>query len=229
LSRIWGGAYTEQIYEGSRPVAGYVVLDASVLKNKTANSWATWKENTPFIGSPAFKLNATIEEVSQDNRKQAIQYILLHELGHVISIGEGFNPDWNASPNELETKTSNTFFQLSWAISKDSDRYASIFDRSFPQRKDVVYYFGAKLPAAQMRDTYEALERTNFATLYAATNPHDDFAEAFVSYVHTVLMGKPFEISIYNDGKISKVYKSCWTQERCAAKRKMLEHLLSLN
>jgi hypothetical protein len=226
---LGGSAYTEQIYEDSRPVAGYIVLDASVLKNRTANGWATWKENTPFIGSPDFKLNAIIEEASRDNRKQAIQYILLHELGHVLSVGGGFNPDWNTPPNELKTETSYPYFQLSWAVSKDSSQYVTIFDQSFPQRKNVVYYFGAKLPAAQMRDTYEALERTNFATLYAATNPHDDFAEAFVSYVHTVLMGKPFEISIYNDGKISKVYKSCWAEERCAAKRKMLEHLLNLD
>jgi molybdopterin-binding protein len=60
----------------------------------------------------------------------------------------------------------------------------------------VVYYFGAKLPAGQMVATYESLERTNFVTLYAATHPADDFAEAFASYVHGVLMGRPWEISI---------------------------------
>lgn len=78
-----------------------------------------------------------------------------------------------------------------------------------------------------MVHTYEALEHTNFATLYAATNPHDDFAESFVTYVHTVLMGKPFEITLSSSGKITKVYKSCWAEERCAAKRKILEHLLN--
>ena len=225
---LGGSGFTEQIYEGSKPVAGFIVLDASVLQSRIANSWATWKENTPFRGSPDFKLNATIEEASQDNRKQAIQYILLHELGHVLSIGGGFNPNWDTPPNELTTPTGYPYFQLSWVISKDTNRYVTVFDQSFPQRKDVVYYFGARLPAAEMGDTYEALERTNFSTLYAVTNPNDDFAEAFVSYVHTVLMGKPFEITIYTGGKISKVYKSCWTEERCAAKRKILEHLLNL-
>lgn len=226
---LGGSGFTELIYDASKPAAGYIVLDASVLQSRTANSWATWKENSPFIANPNFKLNATIEEASQDNRKQAIQYILLHELGHVLSIDAGLIPNWNIDPKDINATASYPFFQMSWKISKDSNSYVTVFDKSFPQRKDVAYYFGARLPAAEMVKTYEALERTNFATLYAVTNPHDDFAETFVSYVHTVLMGKPFEITISSGGKIVKVYKSCWAEKRCAAKRKILEHLLNLD
>jgi hypothetical protein len=225
---LGGSGFTEQIRDASKPVAGYVVLDASVLQSRTANDWATWKENSPFNASPDFKLNATIEEASQDNRKQAIQYILLHELGHVLAIEAGINPNWNTDPKDIITTASYPFFNLSWLISKADNRYLTVFDQRFPQRKNVVYYFGAKLPAKEMIHTYEALERTNFATLYAATNPHDDFAEAFVSYVHTVLMGKPFEVTLSKGGKIEKVYKSCWAEERCAAKRKVLERFLNL-
>lgn len=224
---LGGSGFTDQIYGTSKPVAGYIVLDASVLQNNTANSWATWKENSPFIGSSDFKLNATIEEALQDNRKQAIQYILLHELGHVLAIDAGINPNWNTDPKDIDTTASYPFLHLSWKFSKDTNRYLSIFDQSFPQREDVVYFFGAKLPAARMVDTYEALGRTNFATLYAVKNPHDDFAEAFVTYVHTVLMGKPFEITLSSGGKIAKVYKSCWAEERCAAKKKILERFLN--
>lgn len=224
---LGGSGFTEQIYAASKPVAGYIVLDASVLQNNTANSWATWKENSPFKENPDFKLNATIEEASQDNRKQAIQYILLHELGHVLAIDAGINPNWNTDPKDIDTTASYPFLHLSWKFSKDTNRYLSIFDQSFPQREDVVYFFGAKLPAARMVDTYEALGRTNFATLYAVKNPHDDFAEAFVTYVHTVLMGKPFEITLSSGGKIAKVYKPCWAEERCAAKKKILERFLN--
>jgi len=224
---LGGSGFTEQIYAASKPVAGYIVLDVSVLQNRTANNWATWKENSPFMASPDFKLNAIIEEASQDNRKQAIQYILLHELGHVLDIDGNINPNWNTAPKDANTIANYPFFHLSWKISKDNNRYETVFDQSFPQRKDVVYYFGAKLPATEMGHVYETLEHTNFTTLYAAKNPHDDFAEAFVTYVHTVLMGKPFEITLSSGGKISKVYKSCWTEERCAAKRKILEHLLN--
>lgn len=223
---LGGSGFTDQIYDAAKPVAGYIVLDAAVLMSRTANSWASWKENSPFMASPHFKLNVVIEEASQDSRKQAIQYILLHELAHVISIDAGITPNWNTDPKNDKTTGSYPFVNLSWELSRDTNRYVSVFDQSFPQRKDVVYFFGATLPAAEMRHTYEALERTSFPTLYAAKNPYDDFAESFVTYVHTVLMGKPFEITLSADERISKVYKACWTEERCAAKRKILEHLL---
>ena len=129
------------------------------------------------------------------------------------------------SPKEIKSIADYPFAQLSWAI--DGDRYVTKFDASFPQRKDIVYYLGAKLQADQMVATYDSLERTNFPTLYAATSPGDDFAEAFASYVHTVLMKKPYEIRIYRDGTIAKTVASCWEQMRCAEKRKLLERILA--
>ena len=225
---LGGTGYTDEIFDAhSNPVAGFVVLDMSVL-DKAANAWATWKENTPFKAQPGFRLTAAIESKEQDSRKNAIQYILLHELGHVVSINEKIHPSWNVEPKDVSSPADYPFFSLSWTISRADNRYLTIFDDTFPQRGDVVYYLGAKLPAAQMVDTYDNLARTNFATLYSVTKPGDDFAEAFASYVHTVLMKKPFEIRIYAKGRIARVYRSCWAQQRCAAKRRILEDFLKI-
>jgi len=224
-----GTGYTDEIVDAdSKAVAGFVLLDSALLGGLTANAWATWKENTPFQPQSAFKLVAEIEEKPQDNRKNAIQYILLHELGHVLSIGQKIHPPWTTEPRDVDSADGYPYFLLSWSSVKDENRYATKFDRSFAQRRDVVYYFGAKLPAAQMLDVYGKLESTNFPTLYAATQPGDDWAEAFASYVHTVLMNKPFEIRIYRDGALAKTYRSCWSQARCAEKRKILERFLGM-
>ena len=91
---------------------------------------------------------------------------------------------------------------------------------------EAVKRFGAKPPASEMILAYERLEATNFSTLYAVTQPGDDFAEAFASYVHTVMMKEPFEICILRDGKLAKTYGSCWALERWAAKRRILERFL---
>lgn len=206
--------------------AGFVVLDSAVLSGHKANAWATWKENTPFKPQAGFELVAQIEGGADDNRKNAIQYILLHELGHVLSIGEKIHPPWTIDTKDVQETGEFPYFSLSWAPPEGSDSYASLFDGGFPQRKDVRYYFGAKLSAAQMVDTYDKLESTDFSTLYAATHPGDDWAEAFVTYVHTVMMNKPFAIRIFRDGKLVKEYKSCWTEVRCAEKRKILERFL---
>lgn len=203
--------------------AGYIVLDMDVLTPLTANGWASWKENTPFRLDPKFRLEARIASDSQNNRKNAVQYILLHEIAHVLSIGEKFHPPWDAKPQSL---TAYEFARLSWDIELPKQSYISHFDTRFTLRKEVVYYLGARLPASQMRTVYDQLESTNFATLYAATNPGDDFAESFVSYVNAVLLERPNEINIYEEGRLIKTYPSCWQHVRCASKRSVLELLL---
>lgn len=228
IDDIGGTGFTDEILDADKnPVAGFVVLDPAVLSARRANAWAAWKENTPFDARPGIKLTATLETERENNRKNAIQYILLHEFGHVVSIGGNLHPSWTIDPQDVPTTVNYPFFSLSWMVSHVDDKYVTRFDDVFPQRRNVVYYFGAKLGAEEMVKTYTNLEKTNFPTLYAATNPGDDFAEAFASYVHTVLMHKPFGIRIYAEGELKKTYASCWKQARCAEKEKILETLLT--
>lgn len=223
---LGGTGFTDYVQGGwLSSDTGFIVLDVDVLARQTANAWATWKENTPFAPDASYKLEAQIEIAAGDNRKNAIQYILLHELGHIISIGEKIHPRWDGPPSSVD---GFAFAMLSWRLPSDATQYQSIFDRQFSLRQKVVYYFGAQLKASQMRETYGQFANTNFPTLYAATRPGDDFAESFVSYVHTVLQERPWEIRIYGDGKLEKTYKSCWEEKRCAEKRKLLEGILAV-
>jgi hypothetical protein len=229
VSDLGGTGYTDYAKGGwfGRD-AGFVVLDVDVLAGQTANAWATWKENTPFMPDPAFRLEAIIEEPAADNRKNAIQYILLHELGHILSIGETVHPNWDREPNADLNLDRYAFADLSWRIVPEKNRYASRFDKVFVQRTDVVYYFGAKLAASTMRPVYEQLENTNFPTLYAATRPGDDFAESFASYVHTVIMRRPWQIRIHEQGTLVRTFGTCWLEQRCAPKRRLLEDFLGI-
>lgn len=221
---LGGTGYTDYIRGAAAGQdAGFAVFDLDVLASRSANAWATWKENTPFKADSRFRLVADIEAKGQDNRKNAIQYILLHEFGHILSINEKLHPRWDQPPSAPD---GYPFAQLSWEVVKETKRYGSLFEKDFPLRKDVVYYFGSKLDGDQMINVYDQLERTNFPTLYAATGPGDDFAESFVSYVHTVLLRRPLLIRLYRDGKPAKTYESCWEDKRCAAKRRILEQVL---
>jgi hypothetical protein len=228
VDSLGGSGYTDTVLDAQgRPVAGMIVLDASVLKHHTANGWATWKENTPFKRDGRFKLEARIEQEADNNRKNAIQYILLHELGHVLSIGGNIHPSWNGEPKGVGPVAQYGFFNLSWKIDAQANKYVTHFDGEFAQRRNVAYYFGAKLGADEMAPTYAALARTNFPSLYAATHPADDFAEAFASYVHVVLMRRPWQVTISRGGEVLRVADSCWEEPRCAGKRKLLEELLA--
>lgn len=225
IEDIGGTGFTDEVTDASgRAVAGFIVLDPSVLRAHTANSWITWRENTPFKPDAGHLLSARIAAPQADNRKGAIQYILLHELAHVISIGANIHPSWAMSPAEVGPTAAFPYFELSWRAGKSG--YATLFDDTFAERRNVVYYFGPRLEAARMKMAYDALERTNFATLYSATHPGDDFAEAFANYVHVVMLGKPFEIALREGGRPVKTYRPCWEAPRCAAKRRLIEELL---
>jgi hypothetical protein len=225
---LGGTAMTDYIDGGwFRRDIGWIVLDAGVLSRYTANAWATWKERTPFKESPAFSLEAVIETPANDNRRNAIRYILLHETGHILSLGEKIHPRWDKPPSTTE---GFPFAQLSWQLDAATGTYVSHHDRvTFRDRQHVVYYFGAKLAGYKIPDIYDSLSKTNFPTLYAATNPGDDFAESFASYVHTVIHKRPWEIRVFADGKLAKTYRTCWEETRCAEKRKLLERFLGLS
>ncbi|MBC5768457.1 hypothetical protein [Ramlibacter albus] len=208
------------------PAGGLVLLDAELLARHTANAWATWKENTPFKPAPAWQLKARIAEDGADDRKGAIQYILLHELGHVLSMGSDAHPPFWKPAREAHADRAWPFFDLTWTVDRRANDYRPYGGHDFAQRQRLVYYLGAKLEASEMKATYDALENTNFPTLYAATRPADDFAEAFAKYVHVRLMKRPWEITLSLDGVPVKTVKPCWGTPRCAAKEAYLERLL---
>ena len=224
---LGGTAYTDYVAGDSiHLAAGFVILDMDVLGSRIANDWATWKESSPFLNDSMYRLEMEIERGEGNTRKNAIQYILLHELGHVLAIGKELHPPWQLPVSPDRSPDKYSFSRLSWKAAEAGPNYPSIFDAEFSNRKDVAYYFGAGLAGDQMVRTYEQLEQTNFPTLYAATKPAEDFAESFVSYVHTVLMGRPFEIRLFGNNALLKTYQSCWNQTRCAEKRKLLEEFL---
>jgi hypothetical protein len=226
MQGVGSTGFTDKVLDsGGNPVAAYVVLDLDALLGRKANEWATWKENTPFKPGDATTLAATIESPGNDNRKNAIQYILLHEFGHVLSVGRNIHPPWWVDDAAF-VASEYPFMAMSWRFSAADGRFVSLAESRFPLRRQVAYYTGAKLDTTQLMNVYSQLEATDYPSLYAATNPFDDFAESFASYVHAVLMRKPFELRLARNGQIVKRFESCWEAPRCQAKRKWLELLI---
>lgn len=224
---IGGTGFTDVARDASGTESvGFIVLDAAILDARMANAWATWKENTPFTPQPGYALTAEIEPAADDDRKNAIQFILLHELGHVLAIGEMLDPPWTVKPADVGDTSGYAYYALSWAPPNGEDHFLPRLRDRFPLRKSVVYYFGAELSLAQAAEVYEQLESTSFPSLYAATSPYEDWAEGFATYVHAVMMGKPFRIRVFRNGETTQEFRGCWEETRCAEKRKLIERFI---
>ena len=201
---------------------GFIVLDEEAL-DRTANAWASWREGSAFKAREGWSLEVRIESKHNDTRVNAIRYILLHELGHVIDAVLGAT---QIEGGNNQNRADNGFYQLSWTESQTSQ--TSRFDNAWPERETMAFYSfdASKLDATDVVPVYEWLRSTNFPTLYAASSPAEDFAESFVNYVHVVLDKRPFEVRLQKGGQSERLLGSCWDGPLCESKRATMKRLL---
>ena len=210
---------------------GFIVLDEDAL-SRTANAWASWRESSAFVPDADWSIEVRIETPDNDNRVNAIRYILLHELGHVVDAVLGVTQIGGGNTQNI---ADNGFYVLSWTHPPPSqetvlpgDINRSRFDDTWPDRQKLGFYsFDASaFGIADVPSVYEWLRGTNFPTLYAASSSAEDFAESFVNYVHVVLDQRPFEIRLRQGGQSQFLAGSCWDAPRCAGKRKTMKLLV---
>lgn len=214
--------------ENGNLLGAAVVLDMDALQGRSGNEWATWKENTPFGGAGPLTLEVEIAAPDNDTRACAIQFLLLHEFGHVLSAGRRFLPIWWLGPDAIRTTSDYVFLQLAWRVEHDK-RIVPAEKDEFAGRNAVAFYGGGQLDDNSMLSVYESIQRTSFPTLYASTNVYEDFAETFATYVHTVLMGKPFRVRICASGVAHMECENFWLSARSGPKRAFMEQFLALD
>jgi hypothetical protein len=218
------GFAEEVVDEGSRISYAIIVLDRDVFLKRKANAWATWKENSIFQPQkdPRVRLQMIIESGKENTVQNAVHYLLLHELGHVLGMLSQVHPSW--MPADKPLSLDYPFVQFSWK-QDEKGKPVSLFDEKFSERKSIHYYaFGkAQLTYDQAPDVYNKLQSTNFVSMQASSNLWDDFAESFVTYVHVLREKKVWQVRIENGKNKTVIIKSCWQEKRCAQKKKFLD------
>ena len=224
VKELGGTAYTELLRDVDANKQGFIVLDVGSLSRK-ANEWFAWKANSPFTTKGAYKIEAEIERQANDTRKSAIQYILLHEMGHLMGVVTGAHPSWIAGGDPQQWP----FTRLSWLTLEKGFDGKSKFEKTFTNRRKLKFYAfnDAALTADQIDETYGQLLETDFVSLYAATNMYDDFAETYAMYVHLVLQKLPWKIRIIKEGKTVRALENPILEKRCEDKRKYLDKIFS--
>lgn len=213
-------AYAEVLKDFEHHSRGIIVLDSQVLDRK-ANDWATWRENTPFRPRKGVEIRVRIESGDRDLRKNALAYIILHELGHLVGVAKGAHADWWAERDPAD----HAFASLSWVRRNGS--LASRWDGAFPDRGKIRFYADEKslIAGDKIPCIYADLAKTDFVSLYAATGIYDDFAETYAMYVHVVMQKRPWQLTVLGGGEPVFATAEPIQQKRCEAKRRYLEVL----
>jgi hypothetical protein len=227
---LGSSAITDIVFSADGKMLGAVtLLDADAFLHRSANEWANWKENSPFLPDAPYTIDVRIETPENDNRKNAIQFLLLHEFGHVLTAKSDFLPDWWIGAQKFKSTEEYDYLCLSWQIAM-SGEIIPLLREDFPNRKMISYYASEQSEQRQdgnmIQEIYQALEKTSFPTLYGSTNAYDDFAEGFVTYVHHVLMKKPFEINIKSHQETIMQCADFWSSQRARKKLNFFDHFL---
>jgi hypothetical protein len=223
VEELGGTAYGELLKDFDNNKLGFVVLDVGSL-NRKANEWISWRANSPFAMKGIFIIEAEIEPKSNDYRKAAIQYILLHEVGHLVGVAKEAHPNLFVGGHPKKWP----FTKLSWLTLERGFKGKSKYDETFTNRSKLKFYSfkDAPLTSKDIDLTYSQLSKTDFVSLYAATNMYDDFAETYAMYVHVVLQNRPWKIRIMKEGKTVKEITNPILDKRCETKKRYLDKML---
>lgn len=225
-SGVGSSAITDVVAGPDGRVLGALVLfDAEAFLMRSANAWMAWKESTPFAANADFELRALIADQANDHRQSALQYLLLHEFGHVLSVDTEFLPNWWIGSQKFRDTEEYSFLSICWQIAMNGN-IIPLIRHHFEQRPLLTYYGSPQLNADQMPAVYQALSRTAFPSLYASTSVYEDFAESFATYVHVVLMHKPWQIQLFQHANAVVDFADYWTSSRAQRKAQLFAEFL---
>lgn len=225
---LGSSAATDIVVTPSGMVIGAVVmLDVDVLDRTSANDWASWRERGAFAADADMDLTMTLTAAQFDDRMHAMQYLLLHEFGHVLATAWLHMPQWWCGGGTLEAADAYHFLPFSWQIDAHA-RIVPLSGQDCGLRERLGFYGEATMGADDAADLYEWLQTSNFCSLYGATTVFEDFAETFAGYVHVRLLDHCHTVRLALPGRPALVIDDYWDSERSAAKRQFMQRFLGL-
>jgi hypothetical protein len=216
---LGGSGITGIIQKNGKSVGAIILIDSKLIQ-QPANDWISYKENTVFTAKN-FQLKIKIENPNEEKKYSALEYILLHETGHLLQDIENISPYFR---DEYRNFGKYIFFKEMWKHENET----LIADNKFPERNRIKFYSNDKLFLdTEGLEIYASLDqKTPFPTLYGATNPDDHFAESLVSYVHIFLQKKPWELEIKDSkGKVF-TFQNGIEQDRSLKERLFIKSIL---
>lgn len=190
------------------------IRKASFAEPLTASSLLSWKEQLNFGGSKEYlSRDPRLVELRygfqlENPRMDALLYVLLHELGHVVDFR-----------NSL-TRAGGRWFNLSWATEK-----MPLPQAYFEGQEKICYYYCKEtFPSAAAAGIYASLKRSAFITTYSGLSVREDFAEFWAWYLLREYKGADYRIFLPGEGEIEM--NSVFTQNpKVRAKMELMREI----
>lgn len=186
---FFGTAYAGVITDGDgKHIGAQLGIRKSVLDEKlNLTTWASWKEQLSFGGVkddytvsknlPTIETSSKIEGVSD-----FLYFVIAHEFGHIFDFANQINstvdcPDQQSVDCDMSP---HSFGAITW----ETDRRPKL-NNDFVHRSFLCFYWceGNTIDESHTSQIYSDLNDTDFISIYATTQPWDDFADSLAYYV----------------------------------------------
>jgi hypothetical protein len=185
-----------------------ITFRAGIL-SQNVSEWLTEKERT------CFEIKGSPQTVAVEaGLHQAFEYVLLHEITHVVDGSLHLTPASRAGNEPQLNKVS----QSSFVAGVWQKRTVAVTQFRDTLLEKIRFRRGGKvIPIDQAKTVYTALQRTPFVSLYGSSAWTEDLAEYVAVYHFTQQLKQPFRIVIRKNGQMIFVYepmKSTLVQRR---------------
>lgn len=208
---FFGTAYAGQIKDSDGKINGAMIGIRKSLLDQPPDlaTWATWKEQLSFGGVyDSYTLTPDLPQVltqSQIQTNDFLYFVITHEFGHLLD----FANDVNKTKSCAEAENSQDHGECEmdeqgWgAFSWITDRKPKL-ENEFPHRSELCFYWceGKPLLKNDVPQVYADMDQTSFISIYATTQPWDDFADSVAYFT----MSKNLKLNYLISTKQGKTY-----------------------
>lgn len=146
-----------------------------IYKNSASAAYISFEKNSISKHILGLNLEELIDEHSDVSQRYEMILLFVHELAHLIAMQEDqikksgicFNPVGETFDCHIRDSYMNEFNLLFWS---DVD----------------IYFRNNSLKKEEDLNRFYELNQEHFLNIYAATNPYEDFAESFMTFVSCI-------------------------------------------
>jgi hypothetical protein len=166
--------------------------------------WSSWKEQLNFGGDPqSYAINPALPMIHSSSQDM-LYYVLAHEFGHIFDFMNHLNR-WDDCKFGRDAVTGTcvaargSWSELGWANIFGQPKAGN----DFPLRKALCFYGcnGNFIDPSRAGELYRGLFATNFISVYAASNPYEDWAEAFAFFTFQHELGATYALTLADGGR----------------------------